>query len=86
MLCFNPLIRHSIFTTLIMSNKNKYIFKKTLGAGTWGTVYEATTTTSDVTVAIKKLFGKDASASGIDFTALREGIYLCIYIYIYIYI
>lgn len=56
-----------------MSNKNKYIFKKTLGAGTWGTVYEATTS-SGVTVAIKKLFGKDAEASGIDFTALREGI------------
>jgi len=50
-----------------------YTFVKTLGSGTWGTVFEAHDELNDK-VAIKKLFGKDANRSGIDFTALRESI------------
>ena len=48
-----------------------YTFTKTIGSGTWGTVFEAKDV-SGTTVAVKKLFGKDALRSGIDFSALRE--------------
>ena len=61
----------------ISSVKNtKYTLKKTLGSGTWGTVFEAIDTSSihQEIVAVKKMIGKDAANSGVDFTALREGI------------
>ena len=59
----------------MMVTGKKYTFIKTLGAGTWGTVFEARDEANEI-VAIKKLYGKDALRSGIDFTALRESIFL----------
>ena len=58
-----------------MNVSSNYSFVRTIGAGTWGTVFEAKAS-NGLTVAVKKLFGKDALRSGVDFSALRESILL----------
>lgn len=50
-----------------------YTHVKTLGEGTWGIVYEAVSKSGD-RFAVKKIKGIDSMKTGMDFTALREGL------------